>query len=183
MKSFNNLRYTVPLIIFGMLLLFLLVGLKRDPHQLPSPLLNQPIPQFDLPVLEQPGQRFTSKQFQGQVSILNVWASWCTVCRAEHPRLVDLAQHKLVAIYGLDYKDQAIDAQQMLMQYGNPFQQVGFDEQGRAAIDLGVYGTPETFVIDQKGIVRYKWIGELTTDVLQNKILPLVTQLQRQTTT
>lgn len=165
----------IPFGIFLTLVLFLFMGLKHDPRQLPSTLINKPLPAFDL--LTDSKTHFTNQQLLGHVSLLTVWASGCENCRAEHPILMDLARDKTVALYGIDYKDNQDEAQRWLQNYGNPYLQLGFDEDGKTSIDLGVYGTPETFVIDKEGIVRYKLIGQLTSNILHEQILPLIAKL------
>ncbi len=172
------LRYLLPLGIFAVLAGFLAVGLKLDPKEVPSPLIGKPIPQFSLPRLEDPARQLTSADLQGQVSVLNVWATWCVSCRAEHEVLTALSRSGEVPVYGLDYKDERAKALQWLRVLGNPYTAVAFDEHGRAAIDWGVYGTPETFVIDKKGIIRHKFIGPLTAEKLNEELLPLVRKLK-----
>ncbi len=167
----------VPLLLFILLAIFLWRGLHNDPHHVPSALMNKPVPQFSLYKLAKPEQTFTNKALLGHVSLLNVWASWCITCRVEHPVLMDIARQNIVPIYSLDYKDQRQRAQHWLSQYGNPYQQTGFDKDGRVAINFGVYGTPETFVIDRHGVVRYKLIGAINHEIWQNTILPLINKL------
>lgn len=168
------MRYFLPLIIFLGIAGFLWKGLKNDPHQLPSALINKPLPEFTYPSLVHEGQKITQKEFLGHVSLLNVWGTWCITCHAEHPVLMDIARSKEVLIYGLDYKDNPIVAKQWLKKYGDPYQDVISDEKGTLAIDFGVYGTPETFVIDKHGVIRYKHIGAISPDVWQDKIQPEV---------
>lgn len=171
------LRCVIPLFIFTALLLFFWRGLHLDPHQLPSALLNQPAPTFDLVTLENPQQHLTQKTFLGQVSLLHVWATWCETCQQEHPLLMDLARQQTIPIYAFDYKDNTAAAKKWLSQYGNPYRAIGFDHNGNVSIDWGVYGTPETFVIDRQGVIRYKVIGPLTRAVWQQSIAPLLKQL------
>jgi len=173
-----RLAYFSPIIIFLILLLFLWRGLHLDPRQLPSVLLNKPIPTFDLPTVENANVHLSNKDFSGKVSLLNVWATWCLNCRAEHAFLMDLVRQQAVTIYGLAYKDDTKDVQSWLQNYGNPYQKTAVDSDGKIAIDLGVYGTPETFVIDKQGIIRYKIVGALTTKIWRSKVLPLVVSLQ-----
>jgi cytochrome c biogenesis protein CcmG/thiol:disulfide interchange protein DsbE len=165
--------------IFIGLVALLAVGLRLNPSEVPSPLIGKPAPAFDLPLLTAPGQRFSEKTMLGKVWVLNVWASWCPPCLAEHPVVSQFARSGLVPIVGLNYKDTREDALPWLNRNGNPFQVVVFDADGRIGIDYGVYGVPETYVIDRGGVIRYKHIGPLTADVVQTKIEPLVKELSR----
>jgi cytochrome c biogenesis protein CcmG/thiol:disulfide interchange protein DsbE len=173
------LRYLLPAAAFVVLVVFLGIGLKLDPSLVPSPLIDKPAPAFTLPQLKDPGLSFSHRDLQGEVSLVNVWATWCGACYQEHPVLVDLAGSKQVPIYGLNLKDQRAAAIKWLETYGNPYTAIAFDKQGRVAIDWGVYGAPETFVVDAKGVIRYKHIGPLTAEVLQKTILPLVSRLRK----
>ena len=170
-------RYLIPLVIFIAMLVFLGVGLKLDPREVPSPLIDKPVPVFSLPTLDAPSRVLSSKDLRGQVWLLNVWASWCGGCREEHPVLVEFAKTHAVPIYGLDYKDQPSDARRWLANLGNPYTDVVTDLDGRMGIEFGVYGVPETFVIDKAGIIRYKQIGPITPKALDETILPLVRKL------
>ncbi|MEO5573622.1 MAG: DsbE family thiol:disulfide interchange protein [Gammaproteobacteria bacterium] len=172
------IRYLIPLGIFIVLVVFLARGLQLDPHEVPSPLIGKPAPDFLLPQLSDAGQQFGRKDLLGKVTLLNVWASWCVACRHEHPLLVELARTSAVNIYGLNYKDTRPDALRWLEQLGNPYIISAFDEQGRVGIDYGVYGVPETYVIDQQGIIRHKVIGPITPENLDQEILPLIRKLQ-----
>lgn len=171
-------RFLIPLGIFIVLLLFLAVGLRLDPRKVPSPLIDKPAPAFTLPRLDDPRQRVSEKDMLGKVWLLNVWASWCVSCREEHPVLVELSKRNLVPIYGLNYKDERKDALAWLGQFGNPYTISIMDANGRVGIDYGVYGVPETYVIDKQGVIRYKQIGPVTPEVIDAKILPLVRKLQ-----
>ncbi len=173
-------RFLLPLIIFLVMVGFLAVGLHLDPREVPSPLVGKPAPVFSLPLLDQPEKTFSPKQMLGQVWLLNVWASWCVACREEHPLLVALSKAKLVPLYGMDYKDTKADAQQWLNEGGNPYVANAMDIDGRVGIDYGVYGVPETYVIDKSGVIVYKQIGPITEQVLSDKIMPLVERLQAQ---
>ena len=173
-------RFLLPLGIFVVLVGFLLVGLNLNPRQVPSPLIGKPAPEFQLQQLHQAEQTLTSKDNLGKVWLLNVWASWCVSCREEHPLLVELAKSGIVPVYGLNYKDQREDALRWLKQFGDPYTVSIVDPEGRTGIDYGVYGVPETYVIDKNGIIRYKQIGPVTVDALQTKILPLVKELELQ---
>jgi cytochrome c biogenesis protein CcmG/thiol:disulfide interchange protein DsbE len=173
-------RFMLPLGIFVVLVGFLLVGLNLNPRQVPSPLIGKPAPEFQLQQLHQAEQTLTSKDNLGKVWLLNVWASWCVSCREEHPLLVELAKSGIVPVYGLNYKDQRDDALRWLKQFGDPYTVSIVDPEGRTGIDYGVYGVPETYVIDKKGVIRYKQIGPVTVEALQTKILPLVKELELQ---
>ena len=170
-------RYLLPLLAFLVLVGFLAVGLRLNPREVPSPLVNRPTPEFRLPTLADPAQQLAPKDLLGKVWLLNVWASWCVACRLEHPVLVDFARAGLVPVYGLNYKDKRPDALAWLEKFGNPYQQSLQDSDGLAGIELGVYGVPETFVIDRAGVIRFKHIGPLTAEVLRDTILPLVGKL------
>lgn len=172
-------RWSIPLAIFIVLLAFLWVGLGRDPSKVPSPLIGKPAPPFTLAQLHEPSQVLSNSDLKGKVWLLNVWASWCVSCRAEHPLLMQLAASKLVPVYGLDYKDQPDAGRAWLAQNGNPYTTSVVDRDGKVGIDYGVYGVPETFVVDRQGIVRYKQIGPLTIESVQQKILPLVRELDK----
>lgn len=171
-------RFLWPLVIFVVLVGFLAVGLKRDPREVPSPLVGKAAPLFDLPQLEG-SERFAPQKMLGQVWMLNVWASWCVACREEHPVLVALAKQNVMPIVGLNYKDQAPDATQWLQRHGNPYGLSAVDADGRVGIDYGVYGVPETYIIDKAGVIRFKQIGPVTREVLDAKILPLVKELRQ----
>lgn len=168
----------LPLAIFLVLAVFLAVGLGLNPREVPSPLIDKPAPAFRLPQLQDPGKTLGTEDLKGKVWILNVWASWCVACLEEHPILVDLSKQNVLPIYGLNYKDKRADALQWLDRHGNPYTLSIADNDGRIGIDYGVYGVPETYVIDRDGIIRYKRIGPLTVQILQERILPLVRKLQ-----
>jgi cytochrome c biogenesis protein CcmG/thiol:disulfide interchange protein DsbE len=171
------IRYLIPLGIFTFLVGLFLVGLQHDPRIVPSPLINKPSPQFDLPRLEDPKSSISKNDLMGKVVFLNVWASWCVECRREHPVLLQLAKTKRFNIVGLNYKDTRADAMRWLEQHGDPYQTSAFDQAGQVGIDFGVYGVPETFILDRKGIIRYKRIGPITPEVLETDILPLIKKL------
>jgi len=174
------LRYLIPLAIFLVLVVFLAIGLGRDPHEVPSPLINKAAPTFRLPQLKEPSKTFSAEDMRGKVWVLNVWASWCVSCRDEHPLLIEYAKTGAVPIYGLNWKDKRDDALAWLNDLGDPYVLSASDLDGRIAIDYGVYGAPETYLIDQSGTIRFKQIGPLTPDVWQDKFLPLVQQLNRE---
>ena len=172
-------RFLLPLGIFIVLVAFLAIGLNLNPREVPSPLIGKPAPAFTLPQLHQPEATFAPKDLQGRVWLLNVWASWCVSCRQEHPILVELAKRNIVPIYGLNYKDPREDALRWLKQFGDPYVLSIADVEGRVGIDYGVYGVPETYLIDKAGVIRFKQIGPVTQDVLEKTILPLVKELQQ----
>ena len=172
-------RYLLPLGIFLVLVVFLGIGLGLNPREIPSPLIDKPAPAFELVQLHEPGKSLTTQDMQGKVWLLNVWASWCVSCREEHPVLVELAKTRVVPIVGLNYKDQRPEALRWLLQFGDPYVLSIVDGDGRVGINYGVYGVPETFVIDKTGVIRYKQIGPVTPKALQEKILPLVAKLQQ----
>lgn len=174
----RRLLLLVPLAVFVLLLVFFGAGLSLDPSRVPSPLVGKPAPQFALPHLHDPAVTISSADMLGEVWLLNVWASWCVSCRAEHPLLVDLARRNVVPIYGLNYKDQRNDAIAWLNAFGDPYVGSLHDLDGRVGMDYGVYGVPETYVIDRQGVIRYKQIGPVTPEVLNATILPLVQQLK-----
>ena len=172
-------RLLWPLAIFILLVGFLAVGLKLDPREVPSPLVGKPAPAFELPVLQQPDRRFVPADMRGKVWLLNVWASWCVSCREEHPALLDLAKRGVLPILGLNYKDRGDEAVAWLKQFGNPYELSAVDADGRIGIDYGVYGVPETYLIDADGVIRYKQIGPLTPAILEQKVLPLAMALKK----
>ncbi len=170
-------RYLIPLVVFVVLVGFLAVGLNLKPREVPSPLIDKPAPAFSLPRLDAPEQAIALQDLKGKVWLLNVWASWCVACRQEHPLLVELAGQKAVPIYGLNYKDKRDDAVAWLARFGNPYVASLSDTEGLVGIDYGVYGVPETFVIDKDGTIRHKHIGPVTPEALRDTILPLVRKL------
>ena len=162
---------------FIALVVVLAVGLRLNPREVPSPLIGKPAPPFELPLLNEPDKRFSQKDMLGKVWIMNVWASWCPPCLVEHPVVTRIARSGLAPVVGLNYKDTRDEALPWLKRNGDPYQLIVFDSNGRIGIDYGVYGVPETYVIDRKGIIRYKHIGPLTADVVQKKVEPLVKEL------
>ena len=171
-------RFLIPLGIFIVLVGFLGIGLNLNPREVPSPLIGKPAPDFKLPLLSDPASQLSPADLRGKVWLFNVWASWCASCRQEHDLLLELSRQGSVPIYGMDYKDQPGDAQTVLARYGNPYVETVVDIDGRAGINFGVYGVPETYLIDKDGIIRYKHTGPLTQEILDRKILPLVKELQ-----
>ena len=174
----KSLRWLVPIAVFAVIAAFLYAGLFHNPREVPSPLIGKAAPAFSLVELHAPDRRFAPADLRGQVWLLNVWASWCVSCREEHPLLVALAKTGIVPVIGLDYKDKPDDGRAWLTDNGDPYRKSVVDLDGRVGIDWGVYGVPETFVIDRAGIIRYKQIGPLTEKALNDTILPLVRRLQ-----
>lgn len=171
-------RFLIPFGLFAVLVVFLAVGLTLDPREVPSPLIDKPAPAFELPTLHNSAATFAPADMKGKVWLLNVWASWCTACRAEHQVINELADSGEVSIVGLNYKDQPDDARNWLDRLGNPYLASVSDPEGRAGLDWGVYGVPETFVIDRQGRIRHKQIGPVTKEAVSETILPLVRQLK-----
>lgn len=167
-----RLKLFIPLIIFIVLAIFLLNGLERDPNAMPSALIDRPVPEFSLPVLGEPGTAVTQSVFQGQPALLNVWATWCISCRVEHPYLNHLAEQG-IRIIGLNYKDDVAEANKWLSEKGDPFALSVVDASGRLGLDLGVFGAPETYVIDSTGTIRYKHVGVVDDRVWQKHLLPV----------
>lgn len=172
-------RFLLPLGIFLTLVVFLGVGLRLNPREIPSPFIGKPAPAFNVSQLHEPGKNISPGDMQGKVWLLNVWASWCVSCRAEHPVLMDLARQNVVPILGLNYKDGRGDGTEWLREHGDPYLLSAFDANGRIGIDYGVYGVPETFVIDKHGVIRMKHTGPLTHEVIAEKLLPLIKELNR----
>jgi len=172
------LKLAIPLVAFVAIAAFLAVGLTRDPREVPSPFIDKPAPAFRVEQLHDAKAAFSPEDMRGKVWLLNVWASWCVSCRAEHPLLVDMAKRRLVPIVGLNYKDKREDGMQWLTKFGDPYALSAYDVDGRVGIDYGVYGVPETFVIDKQGVIRYKQIGPITSEALEKTILPLIRKLE-----
>ena len=172
-------RFLIPLGGFFVLVIFLAIGLTRDPRDLPSPLKDKPAPAFKLPQLAAADKSFSPEDLKGKVWLLNVWASWCVSCRQEHPILVSFAKQSSLPIVGLNYKDQQADANMWLARFGDPYVLSAVDADGRVGIDYGVYGVPETYVIDKAGMIRMKHTGPITAESLQKQILPLVAELSK----
>lgn len=175
------LRFGIPLAVFALLVFFLWRGLWRDPREVPSVLVDKPAPAFTLPLLGDPGKQFSPADYRGRVWLLNVWGSWCISCQVEHPTLLALAKMKAVPIVGFDWKDKSDAAIKWLAQQGgDPYVFSVTDLDGRVAIDYGVYGAPETFVIDKAGVIRHKHIGPLDDKSVADKLLPLIRKLEQQ---
>ena len=173
------MRYVLPLGIFGALVVVLAIGLTRDPRLVPSPLIGKPAPDFALSTLHEPGRVLTRSDLLGQPFVLNVWASWCVACRDEHPLLLELERSGAARVVGLNYKDERAAADAWLRERGDPYALTLFDPHGRLGLDLGVYGVPETFVIDATGTIRHKHVGPLTAGVISGQLLPLLASLKR----
>ena len=172
------MRFILPFVLFAILAGFLYVGLGLNPHEVPSPLVGKTAPPFTLPRLDEPSRQFSSDDMKGQVWLFNIWASWCTACKQEHHVLMNLARKKFVPIYGMDYKDKREDGMAVLRMNGDPYTLVVSDAEGRVGIEYGVYGVPETYLIDKQGVIKYKQIGAVTEKALNETILPLIKELQ-----
>jgi cytochrome c biogenesis protein CcmG/thiol:disulfide interchange protein DsbE len=175
-------RVLLPLLavaLFALIVAMFWVGLGLDPRKLPSALLDKPVPEFDLPPLKEGGPGLASADLKGQVTLVNIFASWCVPCRIEHPLLLRLAKEKKVAVVGIAWKDKRADAQAFLAELGNPYARIGFDGSGRAGIDWGVYGVPETYVVDRDGRIRYKVVGPMMPEELNERVLPLIEKLKK----
>lgn len=170
-------KFIAPLILFIILGLLLAYGLKLDPRKIPSPLIGKSLPAFSQPTVADPARRVSRDDLKGRVYLLNVWASWCVACRQEHPLLNELSRNKTIPIIGLNYKDKREDALGWLGSLGDPYELSLADPDGRLGIDLGVYGVPETFVIDKEGVIRYKYIGPLTPEAWEKTLAPLIKQI------
>jgi cytochrome c biogenesis protein CcmG/thiol:disulfide interchange protein DsbE len=177
----RGLRYLIPAAVFGLVAVFLLLRLQsgRDAREIPSPLLNKPAPGFSLPQLRDPSSAWSPQAMQGQVWLLNVWASWCVPCLAEHPIITQLARDARVPVIGLNYKDEPDNAIGWLERHGDPYAMNVSDRAGRVGFDFGVYGVPETFVIDAQGVIRFKHVGPITPEVLRDRLAPLLKSLGR----
>jgi cytochrome c biogenesis protein CcmG/thiol:disulfide interchange protein DsbE len=167
-------RYLIPIVIFGLLIVVFTIGLDRDPTFVPSPLIGKTAPAFELPLLSDPENLVTDAELRGQVWVLNVWATWCVGCRQEHATLNRIASLGTVPIIGLNWKDDHALAEEWLAKLGNPYVATGFDGDGRVAIDWGVYGAPETFLIDASGTVLYRHISPMTMDTWQTEFVPRI---------
>jgi cytochrome c biogenesis protein CcmG/thiol:disulfide interchange protein DsbE len=176
----KRLIYILPLAVFLVMAAYFAIGLTKDPHVIPSVLIDKPVPEFALPPLTggtTPG--FSSADLKGAVTVVNVFASWCIPCRVEHPVINELARMKVARVYGLNYKDRPADALKWLKALGNSYDAIGADETGRVGIDWGVYGVPETFIVDRAGTIRHKRVGPLTTELLKTEILPIIERLKK----
>jgi len=174
----HSRRFLVPLAIFALMAVILGIGLTIDPRRIPSPLIDKPVPAFTAPDLHDVEVMVSQETLKGQVSVVNIWASWCAACYEEHPVLLKLEQLRDTPIYGLNYKDTREDALGWLARLGDPYTTSIFDQSGRVGIDWGVYGVPETFIVDHKGVIRYKHIGPVSEAQLHDRILPVLDRLQ-----
>lgn len=170
-------RFLLPLFGFLILVGFLAAGLKLDPKIIPSPLIDKPAPVFTVPTLFEAANTIGTDNLQGQVWLFNVWASWCAACRVEHPLINALSKQKLLTIVGLNYKDERADAKNWLSTFGNPYNIIAYDLEGNVGIDYGVYGVPESFLVDKKGRIRYKQIGPFTQQDIDEQLIPLIKTL------
>jgi len=177
--KWSRFKLFIPLLVFVLLAAFFWRGLSLDPTRMPSALIDQPVPTFSLPAVLDEQRLVTQDEFKGQVSLLNVWATWCISCRVEHPYLVQLAENG-IPVYGVNYKDDTVKAKQWLEDLENPYILSVVDSDGRLGIDLGVFGAPETYVIDQRGVIRYKHVGVLDARVWQDTIEPIMLSLKAQ---
>ncbi|MBK1726265.1 DsbE family thiol:disulfide interchange protein [Halorhodospira neutriphila] len=171
------LRFGLPLTLVLVLLGLFYVGLGTDTEELPSPLVGEPAPAFELPSLQEPQTTLTEADFTGEVALVNVWASWCRPCRQELPYLQEIAKRD-VPVYGFNYRDSRQNARRFLEAFGNPYDKIAFDPEAEAGMDWGVYATPETYVLDAQGIIRHKHIGPINAKVLQEDLLPLIEKLK-----
>ncbi len=169
----------VPLLLFLGLAVIFGIGLTLNPRDIPSPLIGKPVPEFNLPPVQGRTLGLSSADLRGEVSLVNVFASWCTACREEHPLLMELKAKNIVPIHGINYKDKPDDAEKWLAELGDSYTRTGADINGRVGIDWGVYGVPETYVIGRDGLIAYKQIGQLTPEILQDKIIPLINELRK----
>lgn len=172
----KKMKYLLPLVIFVAIACLFYSTLERDTRLVPSPLIGKAAPDFSLPSLNNVNEALSPSSFKGKPWLLNIWASWCHECRIEHPLFNQLAKQYDFDIVGLNYKDQLTDAKQWLEQFGDPFDITIFDQQGTAGLDWGVYGVPETFLIDSDGVIRYKHIGPINPEIIKDIILPFFSQ-------
>jgi len=173
-------RALLPLLAFIILVVFLGIGLTKDPRKLPSTFIGKTAPTFNLPQLHDLKKTFSPEDMLGKVWLLNVWASWCVSCRAEHPVLNNMVSKNKVNLIGLNYKDEVADARGWLARYGDPYQLSISDLEGLVGIDWGVYGVPETFIIDKKGVVRLKHTGPVTNKDINEKVMPMIKMLEQE---
>lgn len=175
----RRLMYILPLLLFVGVGVAFLLGFNRDPREIPSALIDKPVPEFALPPLPGHKQGLSSADLKGDVQLVNVFASWCVPCRVEHPIVARIAQVEKIPVRAINHKDKPADALSWLAQHGDPYTSIGVDADGRVSIDWGVYGVPETFLIDRNGRIRYKHVGPLTPEVVQQTILPMVKELRK----
>lgn len=175
----KRLLLLLPLVLFMGLVTYFAVGLTKDPSKLPSAMIDKPVPEFDLPPLAAGRPALASGDLKGGVSLVNVFASWCAPCQVEHPVLMRLAKEEGVTIHGIAYKDKPEATQAFLNKLGDPFTRIGRDQDGRTAINWGVYGVPETYVVDRDGHIRYRHVGPLMPRDVEEKILPMLRELSK----
>ena len=174
-----RLLFILPLLLFGAIAAYFAVGLTKDPRILPSALIDRPAPEFDLPSLYTGRDGFAKANLGGEVTLVNVFASWCGPCRVEHPLLMRFAETNKTSLYGINYKDKKTDAVHWLKQLGDPYKRIGQDLSGRVGIEWGVYGLPETYIVDRDGRIRYRHVGPMQPDAMKDKILPLIEELKK----
>ena len=170
--------FLAPLLLFVLIGGYFALGLKHDPSYIPSAIIDKPMPAFDLPAIEGYEQGFSSEDLAGKVALINFFGSWCVSCIVEHPMLMQIAQEEDIMLTGIDWKDKPGDGARWLARLGNPYAQIGDDQNGRTAIDFGITGAPETFVVDQQGRIRYRFQGPINEQIWEGEILPLIRQLQ-----
>ncbi|MEQ8249588.1 MAG: DsbE family thiol:disulfide interchange protein [Alphaproteobacteria bacterium] len=178
-RSFGRARYLAPVAVFLVVAVALGIGLTLRPREIPSVLIGKPVPEFALQPVQGRDLGLSSADLKGQVSLVNVFASWCVPCRVEHPLLMEISRRNIVSIFGINQRDEPDDAERWLRTFGDPYERTGADLDGRASIEWGVYGVPETFIVDDQGMIAYKHIGQMTAKDLEKTILPLVRQLQK----
>lgn len=178
MQKPQNIKSLLPLIIFIILVFFLYIGLGNDPKKLPSPLINKQFPNIEINDFYSGDKRQVEQYINNKVTLINVWASWCITCRVEHKQLLSIAQNNDVYMLGINYKDDLVSAKKFLTNFTNPFDDIIFDHNGSLGLELGVYATPETFIVDKLGIIRYKFVGAITKDIMNNEIIPFINKLQ-----
>jgi len=176
MKRFG---FYIPIAIFAGIVIYMAIGLTLDPQKLPSTLIDKPVPEFDLPPIEGFERGLSSEDLKGEVTLINIWGSWCVSCIIEHPMLMELKKNKVIPIYGIDWKDPPGEGTKWLEKEGNPYTLIGDDADGRVSIDFGVTGAPETFIVDRDGRIRYKYIGPITPEAWNDVIYPLVKELRK----
>lgn len=174
----RRILFLLPLVVFAVMAAYFVVGLGKDPRIVPSALIDKPVPDFDLPPLTEDRRGLATGDFGGEVALVNVFASWCVPCRAEHPLISRLAEEGVVKVYGLNWKDKKADALAWLEELGDPYDRIGHDLSGRVGIDWGVYGVPESYLIDKNGRIRYKHVGPIFSETLNDTVLPIIRELQ-----
>lgn len=174
----RRVLFLLPLVVFAVLAAYFIIGLGKDPRIIPSALIDKPVPEFDLPALTEDRLGLSSADFGGEVTLVNVFASWCVPCRAEHPIISRLAEDGVVKVYGLNWKDKQEDAIAWLKELGDPYERIGHDLSGRVGIDWGVYGVPESYLVDKRGRIRFKHVGPIFSDTLNEELLPIIRDLQ-----